>query len=98
MAPSNGHRNEYIPWARYAREHRCFSQSEVAYTAGLTQATVCRVERGDRKPHPRTKRALAAALDYPVRSLWPPPGKAPPEPELRRAYLEDRATRKKAAA
>jgi transcriptional regulator with XRE-family HTH domain len=93
---ANGHR--HVSWLRYAREERCLSQRELAYTAGVTQATVCRAERGDRTPIPRTKRALAAALDYRVREVFPPPGKASSAPELRRAYLEDRPTRRKARA
>jgi len=91
---TNAANHRHIPWLRYAREERGLSQSELAYAAGVTQSTICHLERGHRGPQWRTKRTLAAALDYPIRSLWPPPGKAPPEPELRRAYLEDCPTRK----
>lgn len=98
MTTPLGNGKRHVPWLFYARQERCLSQRELAYTAGVTHATVCRVERGDRIPHPRTKRTLAAALDYRVIDVFPPPGKASPAPELRRAYLEDRAMRRKATA
>lgn len=97
MTPSvNGRR--HIPWLRWAREEQFLSQRELAYTAGVTQATVCRVERGDRYPHAKTQRTLAAALGYRPIDLWPPPGKMSPAPELKRRYLAERAMRKKATA
>jgi transcriptional regulator with XRE-family HTH domain len=89
MPPSiNGRR--HVSWLRYARRERCLSQRELAYASGVTQATISHAKRGNRDPIPRTKRTLAAALDHHVREVFPPPGKASPAPELRRAYLEDR--------
>jgi transcriptional regulator with XRE-family HTH domain len=47
---------------RRLRASRYLSQSELAAKAGISKPTVLRLERGDCLPHPRTIRALAAAL------------------------------------
>ncbi len=44
------------------REERVFSQRELARLAGLTHATVWRLENGFDQARPRTIRKLAAAL------------------------------------
>lgn len=52
-------------WRRY----RGLSQSELARTAGLSQVFVSKIERGESYGTPRTRTALAKALDAPVWAL-----------------------------
>ena len=47
---------------REIRESRFLTQRELATKAGLTVATVSRLETGKRRPHFTTVRKLAAAL------------------------------------
>jgi len=47
---------------RYAREHAGLTQLELAVKAGLTPATVCRLERAKQTPHLKTVCQLAEAL------------------------------------
>ena len=51
------------------RQHRGFSQSEVARRAGLSQAWIGRIEAGSGYGTPKTRAKLAAALDAPVWAL-----------------------------
>ncbi len=44
------------------RKDRVFSQRELARLAGLTHATVWKLENGPAEAHPRTIRKLAEAL------------------------------------
>lgn len=44
------------------RTRRAMSQDDLATAAGVTQATVWRVERGDKPTRPSTLRKLADAL------------------------------------
>ncbi len=53
-----------------ARLNRGLSQTELAETAGVSQASIAMIETGARKrPHPRTLRKLAGALGIEVREL-----------------------------
>lgn len=56
------------------RIRRRLSQQELAAAAGVAQATVSRIERGERLPSLRTLRQLAAAMDLApfvsLRPLW----------------------------
>ncbi len=45
------------------------TQADLAEAAGLDQADVSRIERGQREPSGRTLRALADALDVTVDDL-----------------------------
>lgn len=45
------------------RQERCMSQSDLATAAGITTATVSRLESGYHQAMPRTIRRLAEALD-----------------------------------
>ena len=51
------------------REDRVLSQRELARRAGLTHATVWRLENGFRDAHPRTIRRLADVLGVEPRDL-----------------------------
>ena len=51
------------------RGYRGMTQFELAEKAGLDQADVSRIERGQREPTGRTLRALANALDVTVGDL-----------------------------
>ena len=51
------------------REDRVLSQRELARRAGLTHATVLRLENGSREAHPRTIRRLADVLGVEPRDL-----------------------------
>ena len=44
------------------REERCISQLELAELAGVTEATVIRLEKRRHKPNYKTRRKLAKAL------------------------------------
>lgn len=50
------------PRLRELREHASLSQMELAERSGVSRATIADLERGKRKPHPRTRRKLAEAL------------------------------------
>jgi transcriptional regulator with XRE-family HTH domain len=54
---------------RQLRLERMLSQSELAKLAGMTQATVSDLERGERKAQPRTVRRLAEALGVEPKEL-----------------------------
>ena len=48
---------------RVLRLNRGLTQAELATRAGVSEYTIVRLERGQRKrPHPSTRRKLAAAL------------------------------------
>lgn len=47
---------------QHLRKERVFSQRELARLAGLTHATVWKLENGPAEAHPRTIRKLAATL------------------------------------
>jgi transcriptional regulator with XRE-family HTH domain len=51
------------------REDRVLSQRELARAAGITQATVWRLENGFDRARPRTIRKLARALELEPREL-----------------------------
>jgi len=51
---------------RRMRELRSLSQRELADKSGVDASTINRLEKGMRKPWPRTLRKLAASLDIPV--------------------------------
>lgn len=51
------------------RRERVLSQRELARTAGLTHATVWRLENGFQQAHPRTIRKLAEALSVEPKEL-----------------------------
>ncbi len=51
------------------RDHRGMTQARLAEAAGLDQADVSRIERGQREPSTRTLRALGKALDVMVDDL-----------------------------
>lgn len=53
------------------RLRRSLSQAELAERAGVAKLTVTRLERpGRAKPHPKTIRQLAEALDVDPLDLW----------------------------
>ena len=54
---------------KWLREDRVLSQRELARRAGLTHATVWRLENGYREAHPRTIRRLADVLGVEPRDL-----------------------------
>jgi transcriptional regulator with XRE-family HTH domain len=55
---------------KQAREHKLMTQEELATTAGVTEATISRMENGRSGPtRPSTARKLAAALDIDPRWL-----------------------------
>ena len=51
------------------RDYRGMTQARLGEAAGLDQADVSRIERGQREPSGRTLRALAGALDVTVGDL-----------------------------
>jgi transcriptional regulator with XRE-family HTH domain len=54
---------------RELRTERGWSQDELARRAGMSQATLSNIERGETQPFPATQRALAAALEMDARDL-----------------------------
>ena len=57
-------------WRRY----RALSQADLAQKAGVTEATISRLEQpGHSPPRPSTIRKLAAALDIAPHQLYAPP-------------------------
>jgi len=59
---------------RRLRELRSLSQRELANRSGVDVSTINRLEKGIRKPWPRTLRKLAETLDIPVEELVPTDG------------------------
>ena len=53
------------------REARGLSQTQLAVRAGLSNSTVSEFERGERKPWPRARHALAEALGVRENVLFP---------------------------
>ncbi len=51
------------------REEQVFSQRELARLAGLTHATVWKLEQGPAEAHPRTIRKLAGVLGVEPKEL-----------------------------
>ncbi len=51
------------------REKALMTQADLSDKTGLTIATICRIERGKRKPHFHTQRRLARALKVMVAEL-----------------------------
>jgi transcriptional regulator with XRE-family HTH domain len=58
-----------LPGLRAARLRRLLTQRELAATAGLTQATVQRIETGQQRARISTVRRLAEALGVDPREL-----------------------------
>ena len=54
---------------KHLREERVFSQRELARLAGLTHATVWKLENGPAEAHPRTIRKLAEVLGVAPKEL-----------------------------
>jgi transcriptional regulator with XRE-family HTH domain len=57
---------------RDLRLRKALNQQELADRAGLTRATLSRLEAGQENPYPRTVRKLAAALDVEPEDLMEP--------------------------
>jgi DNA-binding XRE family transcriptional regulator len=51
------------------REKALMTQADLSDKTGLTVATICRIERGHRKPHFSTRRTLARILKVSVEEL-----------------------------
>lgn len=51
------------------RRERGLSQKDLAARAGITPATVCRLERGHHRPMPSTLRRLAEAMELKPQAL-----------------------------
>jgi transcriptional regulator with XRE-family HTH domain len=51
-----------LPRLKALRERRALSQAELAEKAGITRATLSRLEGGAERPYPSTIRKIAAAL------------------------------------
>lgn len=63
--------NTFDPEAlRRLRAEAGLSQQKLADLAGMTDAGVCLLEQGKRKPRPGTVAALARALDADPSDLW----------------------------
>lgn len=61
------------------RQRRAYSQSELAYKAGVSKLTVTRLERpAATVPHPSTVRKLAIALDVLPEDLYVREWESPP--------------------
>jgi DNA-binding XRE family transcriptional regulator len=56
---------------RQLREERLLTQAELAARISLTQACVSAIERGTRAGRWRTRRRIAAALDFPLEQVFP---------------------------
>jgi transcriptional regulator with XRE-family HTH domain len=54
---------------RFLRERKALSQRDLARTAGVTQATLSRIESGGADARPSTARKLAVALGVPPSEL-----------------------------
>lgn len=56
---------------RWARDHKLWTQKELAEATGLTEATISKIENGkyQRRPYRETLESLAGALDVSVRWL-----------------------------
>ena len=54
------------------REQNGLSQSRLARMVGVAEPSLCQVERGQRAPWPKLKRALARALKTSQAELFPP--------------------------
>jgi transcriptional regulator with XRE-family HTH domain len=56
-----------MPRLRVLRLNAGLSQEELARAAGVSEATIKRLEMGKgKRPHPSTRRKLAAALGVPI--------------------------------
>jgi transcriptional regulator with XRE-family HTH domain len=58
---------------RVYRAARGLSQEQLAREAGVSVATLGRLERGANHPHEATVRVLASVLDVAPDALFPPP-------------------------
>lgn len=56
------------------RHARRWSQGELGQRAELTRESVSRIERGVEAPRPATQARLAAALGWPVETVFPDQG------------------------
>ena len=54
------------------REQKGLSQSCLARMVGVAEPSLCQVERGQRAPWPKLRRALARALKTTQAELFPP--------------------------
>jgi transcriptional regulator with XRE-family HTH domain len=59
---------------RALRERKVLTQQELADKAGITRATLSRLEAGAENPYPSTIRKLAAALGVEPETLMEPDG------------------------
>lgn len=59
---------------RDLRLRKALNQQELAERAGITRATLSRLEAGLQEPYPRTTRKLAAALGVDPEDLMEPRG------------------------
>lgn len=56
---------------RQAREEKRITQAKLAEITGIPAPTISSFENGHRRPWPGAMRAIARALDYDVRGLFP---------------------------
>lgn len=59
------------------RTERGLTQAALGRAAGVSQATVCQIERGKRMPTIKTARRLAAVLGIPWTELYEDQGEQP---------------------
>jgi DNA-binding XRE family transcriptional regulator len=59
---------------RALRERKVLTQQELADKAGITRATLSRLEAGAQNPYPSTIRKLASALSVEPETLMDPDG------------------------
>jgi len=69
---------------RAARHRQGLSREQLAHRAGLSLATVYRIEAGRATPTRGTRRLLAIALGVPVEQLFPENSEAPARTEAPR--------------
>ncbi len=65
--------SEPVILLRKVRDDHFMSQAELAEASGVSKATIGNIETGKQKPHPRTTRALAKAMDVDPREIVPQP-------------------------
>lgn len=56
---------------RKAREHAGLTQAGLAYLAGVSPATIHRLEAGRTSPHPSVREVIAAVLNIPLATTTP---------------------------
>ena len=70
MGTRRATRGRTLPALREWRERRALAQRELAEAAGLTEATISRLETGRRGAFPSTVRKLAATLGVTPSELY----------------------------